>query len=250
MRSARTAILVDGGFFLTRYQSLRGSRTPREAARALHAVCLEHLRKQERKRHQLYRIFYYDCPPLNKKAHNPITNRSIDFGKTPMASWRLEFLEELKKLRKVALRLGYLSEGTGHWVLRSERTLKDIISGRRQPSSLTDQDIKYDVRQKGVDMKLGLDIASLAFKQLVDQIILIAGDSDFVPAAKLARREGIDFILDPMWASIRDDLHEHIDGLCTVFEKPISARPIITGVVGTANLPDAIAPIANSGMSS
>ncbi len=27
----------------------------------------------------------------------------------------------------------------------------------------------------------------------IDQIILIAGDSDFVPAAKLARREGIDF---------------------------------------------------------
>ena len=42
---------------------------------------------------------------------------------------------------------------------------------------------------------------------------MIAGDSDFVPAAKLARREGIDFILDPMWNKIKDDLFEHIDGL-------------------------------------
>ena len=33
----------------------------------------------------------------------------------------------------------------------------------------------------------------------------------------LARRKGIDFILDPIWASIRDDLHEHIDGLRSVF---------------------------------
>jgi len=33
-------------------------------------------------------------------------------------------------------------------------------------------------------------------------------------------REGIDFILDPIWASIRDDLHEHIDGLRSVFQKP------------------------------
>lgn len=47
----------------------------------------------------------------------------------------------------------------------------------------------------------------------VDQIILISGDRDSVPAAKLARREGIDFILDPLWASIKPNLHEHIDGL-------------------------------------
>jgi len=67
-------------------------------------------------------------------------------------------------------------------------------------------------------MRIGLDIASMAFKKQVNQIILVAGDSDFVPAAKLARREGIDFILDPMWATIRDDLHEHIDGLRSVWK--------------------------------
>jgi uncharacterized LabA/DUF88 family protein len=42
-----------------------------------------------------------------------------------------------------------------------------------------------------------LDIASVAYKRQADQIVLVAGDADFVPAAKLARREGIDFILDP-----------------------------------------------------
>lgn len=66
-------------------------------------------------------------------------------------------------------------------------------------------------------MRIGLDIASMAFKRQVAQIILVAGDSDFVPAAKLARREGFDFVLDPMWAQIRPDLHEHIDGLRSVF---------------------------------
>lgn len=49
--------------------------------------------------------------------------------------------------------------------------------------------------------------------------ILIAGDSDFVPAAKHARREGIDFILDPMWHTIKDSLYEHIDGLETCVSK-------------------------------
>ena len=46
-------------------------------------------------------------------------------------------------------------------------------------------------------------------------IILISGDSDFVPAAKQARREGIDFILDPMRSPIKEDLFEHIDGMRT-----------------------------------
>lgn len=63
-------------------------------------------------------------------------------------------------------------------------------------------------------MKTGMDIASLAYKRQVDQVVLIAGDSDFVPAAKLARREGLDFVLDPMEMEIGKDrdLFEHIDG--------------------------------------
>ena len=65
-------------------------------------------------------------------------------------------------------------------------------------------------------MKVGLDIATLAFKERVNQIILIAGDSDFVPAAKFARKEGVDFILDPMMNNIDPSLHEHIDGLMSI----------------------------------
>ena len=72
-------------------------------------------------------------------------------------------------------------------------------------------------------MKIGLDIASLAFKRLVTKVVLVAGDADFVPAAKHARREGIDFLLDPMWQNIPDDLMLHIDGLKS--RAPNPARP-------------------------
>lgn len=212
----RTAFLVDGGFYLRRYQRLSGSQTPRTAARSLHWMCLEHLRRQHRGKRHLYRIFYYDCPPLDKRAHNPITKKSIDLSKSPMAVWRRSFFEELRRLRKVALRLGYLDERHAGWAI-SPTALKELFAKKRTFDELTEVDEKYDVRQKGVDMRIGLDIASLAYKKLVDQIVLISGDSDFVPAAKLARREGIDVILDPMWSSIRPDLHEHIDGLMTVF---------------------------------
>jgi len=45
--------------------------------------------------------------------------------------------------------------------------------------------------QKGVDMKIGLDIASMAYKKLVERIVLITNDTDLIPAIKLARINGI-----------------------------------------------------------
>lgn len=96
---------------------------------------------------------------------------------------------------------------------------KKLISGKITIEDLSSEDVFYSATQKGVDMKLGIDIASLAYKKHVDRIVLIAGDSDFVPAAKLARREGIDFVLDPMWARVKPDLFEHIDGMRSAKKK-------------------------------
>lgn len=80
-------------------------------------------------------------------------------------------------------------------------------------------------------MRIGLDIASLANKHQISQIVLIAGGSDFVPAAKYARREDIDFILDPMWQPIKDKLNRHIDGLrsCTKQRPKSKENPLYTG---------------------
>ena len=226
-----TAILVDGDFFLRRYRCLVGSQRSDQVAADLHRMCLEHLKQTDGRniRRDLYRIFFYDCPPLSKKVHNPVTKVAIDFGKTPSAIWRHAFHDELRRLRKVALRLGYVNEDMAHWAIRPDK-VKELFNGKTTIANLTEMDVRYTAQQKGVDMRIGLDIASLAYKKQVDQIILVSGDSDFVPAAKLARREGIDFILDPMWATIRDDLHEHIDGLRSVIQRPSpgAAAPMAT----------------------
>lgn len=215
-----TAILVDADFFMRQYRLIYGKMQARDLAVGLHKMCLSHcLQGKTEPRRSLYRIFVYDCPPMKKKAHHPISGSAIDFGTTPVAIYRNEFHNELRKLRKVALRLGYLNEDTAKWRIKPDPTMK-ILRGEKTVKDLHPEDVFYEARQKGVDMRIGLDIASLAFKRLVDQIILIAGDSDFVPAAKLARREGIDFVLDPMWHHIRDDLHEHIDGLRSVCPQP------------------------------
>ncbi len=47
------------------------------------------------------------------------------------------------------------------------------------------------IEQKGVDLRIGLDIARLSLRRMVDIIVVVTGDSDMVPAFKFARREGI-----------------------------------------------------------
>ncbi len=214
----RTAVLIDGDFFIRRFRHLCGAKPPGDTARELHRMCLQHLKQADGNR-SLYRIFFYDCPPLSKKVHNPITKRAIDFSRSDVAIWRSSLHDELRRLRKVALRMGYLNEQGGNWIIRPSVT-KLLLNGEVQASGLNEDDVYYDVKQKGVDMRIALDIASMTFKRQVDQIVLVSGDSDFVPAAKLARREGIDFVLDPLWASIRPDLHEHVDGVRTVLPRP------------------------------
>lgn len=96
------------------------------------------------------------------------------------------------------------------------------MSGDLDVSDLTDADFTPNLIQKGVDMRIGLDIASITLKKQADTIILVSGDSDFAPAARLARREGVTFILDPLWQDVLPDLHEHIDGLRSGFYDPKS----------------------------
>lgn len=215
----RVAILVDGGFFIKRYRKLYGKgHDARQTARNLHRLALDHVKKLTRDPNSLYRILYYDCAPFGKKIHNPISKDVIDFRKTDEAASRSSLHEELKKLRKVALRLGELRDARA-WGIHAA-PLKRLLKGEIEASDLTPDDVYYQLSQKGVDIKIGLDIASLSYKRLVDSIVLVSGDSDFVSAAKLARREGIDFILDPMWNPINPQLHEHIDGLQSVSPRP------------------------------
>jgi uncharacterized LabA/DUF88 family protein len=214
----KTAILVDGGFYRFRAQALWGEKDPSDRAAELNSYCIRHLHEKYAD-YELYRIFYYDCAPMAKKVYNPFTKQQIDFGKSNLFVWMMEFLNELKKKRKFALRLGKLAEEQANYMLSYEK-LKKLCNGTIRFEDLTESDFKLNVSQKGVDMKVGIDIASLAYKKQVDQIVLISGDSDFVPAAKLARREGIDFVLDPMWSPIKPELFEHIDGLHTCCPKP------------------------------
>lgn len=210
----KTAILVDGGFYRRRAQKAFGDKDAKKRADELENYCKRHLNSHGENNKELYRIFYYDCPPTSKRLFHPFLKKQVDLSKTDLYIWMNQFLDELKKKRKFAIRLGKLAEEQAHYTIRPD-IVKKLCNESLAFTDLSESDFCIEIDQKGVDMKIGLDIASLAYKHQVDQIILISGDSDFVSAAKLARREGIDFILDSLGANIKPDLFEHIDGLRT-----------------------------------
>lgn len=209
---SKTAILVDGGYYRKHVRKEWCIHTPKESADALIAYCMRHLHEHSIN-HELYRIFYYDCPPIDRQMYHPLKGKTVNLRLSDEYKRMNEFLSELKERRKVALRLGSLDAGNSVYTLKYD-AVKKLVSKAITVDDLTDSSFEPTIGQKGVDMKLGIDIASLAYKKQVDQIVLIAGDSDFVPAAKLARREGIDFILDTMGMNLsnENELIEHIDG--------------------------------------
>ena len=74
----RTPILVDGAFFLARYRKVWGERDASDArtvAKTVFGMALEHLKALDRPRESLYRIFFYDCPPLDKVFVRPVIRR-------------------------------------------------------------------------------------------------------------------------------------------------------------------------------
>ena len=64
---SKTAILVDGGFYRKRSKRLWGEHSPEETAKALFNYCRRHL-SEHAQEHELYRIFYYDCPPIKSRC--------------------------------------------------------------------------------------------------------------------------------------------------------------------------------------
>ena len=223
----KVAVLIDGGFFLKRLPSVRPGIDPSDAAKVafeIKRLITAHLKAENKiaraphARELLYRSFFYDARPFQNKAQLPCSKKTIDYAKSDEAAFRSALFQELRKTANMAVRLGEVRIERG-WLLRQD-VQKALLSGARAFDTLTDEDFVMSFRQKGVDMRIGVDIASLTLKRQVQTIVLVSGDSDFVTAAKLARREGVKVVLDPMWWSISPELFEHIDGLRSGLPKP------------------------------
>lgn len=198
----KVALLLDGGFVKRKlYQT---HRVPASAA-DVDTFCRALMTKPSLVGHSLFRAYYYDAPPFEGHATNPISRTPIDFSTTATARTNRQLLDTLELQPDFAVRKGKVAHHG--WKLKS--IVVDNLM--RTPRTLTGNDFVPDIVQKGVDLRIGLDMAWIAMKRIVDILVLVTGDADFVPVMKFARREGLRVYLETMGHGVHRDLKAHAD---------------------------------------
>jgi len=145
---------------------------------------------------ELFRSLYYDCAPYQGQQNLPVSGLTQTFAESG------QWLKDLAKKDLMAVRLGVLK-------FRGYKLKRIPVIG---VASLTDADFKPDFEQKGVDMRIGLDIASYSALKCVDRIGLVTADTDCIPAMKLARKSGAQVILIALpGVTTSSELAQHAD---------------------------------------
>ncbi|PWD83760.1 NYN domain-containing protein [Ignatzschineria cameli] len=207
------AILIDGGFAKHKLWDRRLKNVTNDSLLKLVELIQdsEHL-----KGGRLHRVYFYDSEPLSSETENPVSFEKINFAKTHVYTEAMDLLKELQRNPYWAFRKGELHmQG---WALKGRIKRSDVVDGA---VSITAEDIKPNISQKGVDMKIGLDMAALSLKAHVDVIVLVTGDSDLIPAMKFARIEGRQIFLVPLNHPIKDNMRYHTDVLLDIDPKSV-----------------------------
>ena len=133
-----------------------------------------------------FRTYVYDCPPYQS---NPPTPEQIIL-KSGFDSFRYN----VTRLPRFEFRLGRL------------QLQRDEFG-----EVLTKKDGTPLLRQKWVDMALGIDVAKLATTKQIQKVILVAGDYDFLPAIIAAKQEGA---LVTLYYSTESYIHDGLYEAC------------------------------------
>jgi uncharacterized LabA/DUF88 family protein len=205
MQKARYAILLDGGFVTKKLaESLKRPATAADVV----DLCTSIQANAHLADYELMRTYYYDAPPSTESVKQPVTGASFDLSTTPRARHSQSMYDQLELTDGFALRMGETRISPYVWKIK-HRVVKGLI---KVPRALADDDFNLDIGQKGVDIRIGLDMARLALRDMVRAVAVVTGDSDFVPAFKFVRREGVKVMLCTMGhAGIRRELRAHAD---------------------------------------
>jgi uncharacterized LabA/DUF88 family protein len=196
------AVILDGGFIKKKLQEAIGKFPSSDDVVAFVETTMQKPRLADA---ELFRVFYYDAPPFEGKATNPLDGSVLNFSATPQARLNRQLIDSLELKPDFAVRRGVIIHNgwkLGHAALQS-------LS--KTPRPVTAQDFVPDMGQKGVDLRIGLDIALISLKRIVDIIVLVTGDSDFVPVMKFARTQGIKVYLEALGHGVRRELKAHAD---------------------------------------
>lgn len=215
----RVAVLVDVGFVSQSFKKINEPFTADSVYNFAKAFV-----KTSNHEEELMRIFFYHGEPLAKKdVVLPVSGGLHDFTLSPIYTTNMNFINELALKDNVAIR-------RGKTVFRGWQLKSNVIKALKSGSftrTITDSDFSPNIQQKGVDIKIGLDVAWISEHNDISKIVLITSDSDFVPAMKFARREGVQIITghcNNYTPKYESSFREHTDTIRKV-----------TRVTGTAN---------------
>jgi uncharacterized LabA/DUF88 family protein len=166
----KVAVLIDGGHARVIVRQENIAYVPDYIEKLAHACVLPG--------ENLLRALYYDCAPYSGTVKLPVSGNPKPY--TGSDDW----LKELGAKDLFAVRRGVLK-------FRGFRPKKVPVS----PNTLKDSDFEPVFEQKGVDMRIGLDIARYADQKTVDRLIVVTADTDCVPAFKHARQSGLQVVL-------------------------------------------------------
>ena len=195
------AILIDGGFAKRKIGTALAPATAAQFRGLVESICSTPPLASMR----LHRSYFYDSAPLESSHEKPLGGGLVEFGTTEAAQRARALHEQMAQQPFMAVRLGELAfEG---WSVSA----KKLARATTATATIGASDLKPQITQKGVDMRIGMDIAALTLKRQVQVIVLVTGDSDFVPAMKFARREGAQLFLCPLGQRVRPSMLEHSD---------------------------------------
>jgi uncharacterized LabA/DUF88 family protein len=194
------AILIDAGFAKPKLGTPERPANAKDFKKLVEKIQSHPLFQDK----YLYRVYFYDAPPFSRRKPRPLGGGLHDFGADPLTVHNHKLHKELKGIDYFALRMGEVR--FRGWELDSRK-----LPNQGTEHQVVADDFRPSLQQKGVDMRIGLDIASLSLKKQVDVLVLVTGDADFVPPMKFARREGVQFAVVTFGHNVHADLLEHAD---------------------------------------
>jgi uncharacterized LabA/DUF88 family protein len=168
----KIAVMLDGGHLRVYANRANKQFDPAYIEKIAHGSVLPNVE-------EIQRIMYYDCAPFSGSVQQPVSGTRRNFQSND------QWLHELSRKDLFAVRLGTLK-------FRGF-VLKNIPYQPAGP--LTDGDFEPKFEQKGVDMRIGIDMANVSHNKSVDLIALATNDTDCIPAMKYARRCGLQVAL-------------------------------------------------------
>lgn len=167
----RAAIFIDAGYFINRLKDEHVTADELDYSRLAEHL-LAPLRRDDLPV-DLLRCYFYDCPPWMPDAPSPEDIRRMELHRT--------FIDKIEQTNRWQVRLGKLAR---RWEGNQEY-----------------------FEQKRVDVMLSVDLVRHAAAGHIQHAILVAGDSDFIPAVAAAKESGVTVSL---WGGAQKTVHREL----------------------------------------